>query len=105
MRYKLIVTNRAIELLDNIIEYIVSNLKNPQAAKKLLLEIEGIYNNLENNPEMYGYSDDVFLKKRKYRKVIVPNYKYIIFFQIDKENNTIYIMGIFHHRELYNRKL
>ena len=57
MRYKLIVTNRAIELLDNIIEYIVSN------------------------------------------------YKYIIFFQIDKDNNTIYIMGIFHHRELYNRKL
>jgi len=105
MHYKLIITERSEELLDNIINYIINKLKNPQAAKNLIIGIENVYSNLEYNPEIYAYSEDHFMKSRGYRKAVIPNYNYVIIFRIDKEKNTIYIMGYFHALELYKNKL
>lgn len=105
MQYKLIITERGSELLDNIMKYIINKLKNPQAAGNLLAEIEHVYDNLECNPEMYAYSEDLFMKSRGYRKAVVPHYDYVIIFRIDEEINTIYIMGYFHDLELYRNKL
>jgi plasmid stabilization system protein ParE len=68
MKYKLTITERAEELLDHILYYIINQLKNPQAAVNLIAEIELVYGNLENNPKMYAYSDDTFLKSRGYQK-------------------------------------
>lgn len=104
MQYKLIITERAEKLLDNIINYLVNKLKNPQAAGNLLTEIEYVYDNLEYNPEMYAYSDDLFMKSRGYRKAVVPHHDYIIIFRIE-EINTVYIIGFFHDLELYKNKL
>ena len=50
MDYKLHITEQAVEQLDWIISYLVSNLKNPTAARKLLSEIEIIYSYLESDP-------------------------------------------------------
>lgn len=105
MQYNLIVTERAEKLLDNIMKYIIKKLKNPQAADNLLAEIEHVYDNLECNPEMYAYSEDLFMKSRGYRKAVVPHYDYVIIFRIVEETNTIYIMGYFHDLELYRNKL
>lgn len=105
MQYKLIITERGSELLDNIIKYIINKLKNPQAAGNLLAEIEHVYDNLEWNPEIYAYSEDLFMKSRGYRKAVIPHYDYVIIFRIDEEINTIYIMGYFHDLELYKNKL
>jgi plasmid stabilization system protein ParE len=74
MHYKLIITERSEELLDNIINYIINKLKNPQAAKNLIIGIENVYSNLEYNPEIYAYSEDHFMKSRGYRKAVIPNY-------------------------------
>ena len=49
MKYKLAITERAEELLDNILYYIINQLKNPQAAGNLIDEIEHVYVNLEHN--------------------------------------------------------
>ena len=46
MAYKLIVTERADELLDNILQYLIYQLKNEQAAAHLLDEINNIYDRL-----------------------------------------------------------
>lgn len=100
MQYKLIITERAEELLDNIIYYIINKLKNPQAYGNLLTEIEHVYDNLESNPEMYAYSEDLFMKSRGYRKAVIPHYDYVIIFRIDEVINTVYIMGYFHDLEL-----
>lgn len=105
MQYKLIITERAEELLDSIIHYIMNKLKNPQAAGNLLTEIEHVYDNLESNPEMYAYSEDLFMKSRGYRKAVVPHYDYVIIFRIDEDINTVYIMGYFHDLELYRNKI
>jgi len=105
MQYKIIITERAEELLDNIIHYIINKLKNPQAAGNLLTEIGHVYTNLECNPKMYAYSEDFFMKSRKYRKAVISHYDYVIIFQIDEVMNSIYIVGYFHNMELYRNKL
>ena len=64
MKYKLIITEQAEELLDQIIYYIINNLKNRQAALNLMNEIEHVYVNLEDNPKIYAYSEDAFLKSK-----------------------------------------
>lgn len=105
MQYNLIITESAEELLDHIANYLVNQLKNPQAAGNLLTEIEHVYDNLEYNPKMYAYSDDHLMKSRGYRKALVPHYDYIIIFRIEEETHTVYIMGYFHDLELYKNKL
>jgi toxin ParE1/3/4 len=105
MKYKLTITDRAEELLDHILYYIINQLKNPQAAGNLIGEIEHVYSNLENNPKMYAYSEDSFLKSRGYRKAVVPHYDYVIIFRIDEESSSVYIVGFFHGLELYKNKL
>ena len=105
MHYNIIITERAEELLDHIANYLVDQLKNPQAAGNLLAEIEHVYDNLEYNPKMYACSDDFLMKTRGYRKALVPHYNYIIIFRIEEETHTVYIMGYFHELELYTNKL
>lgn len=105
MNYKLTITDRAEELLDHILYYIINQLKNPQAAGNLIGEIEHVYSNLEYNPKMYAYSDDTFLKSRGYRKAVIPHYDYVIIFRIDEETASVYIVGFFHDLELYKNKL
>lgn len=105
MKYKLTITDRAEQLLDNILYHIVNKLKNPQAAENLMKEVERVYNNLEYSPEMYSYSEDGSLKSRGYRKVAVPHYNYVIIFRFDEDRKTVYIVGFFHDLELYINKL
>jgi plasmid stabilization system protein ParE len=105
MQYRLIITERAEELLDNITYYIINKLKNSQASDSLLTEIERVYDNLESNPQMYAYSEDLFMKSRGYRKAVIPHYDYVIIFRIDEVINTVYIMGHFHNLELYRNKI
>lgn len=105
MKYKLTITERAEELLDHILFYIINQLKNPQAAVNLIAEIELVYGNLVNNPKMYAYSDDTFLKSRGYRKAVVRHYDYVIIFRIDEVTMSVYIVGFFHDLELYKNKL
>lgn len=105
MKYKLTITERAEELLDNILYYIINQLKNPQAAGNLIDEIEHVYVNLEHNPKMYAYSEDMLLKSRGYRKAVITHYNYVVIFRIDEETSRVYIVGFFHDLELYKNKL
>ncbi len=105
MKYKLIITDRAEELFDHILYYFINQLKNPGAASRFMSEIEHVNDNLERSPEIYPYSEDIFLRSKKYRKAVVPHYDYVIIFRIDKESDTVYIVIIFHDLELYKDKL
>jgi len=53
MQYNIIITERAEELLDHIANYLVIQLKNPQAAGNLLTEIEHIYDNLDESKNVW----------------------------------------------------
>ncbi len=103
MVYKLVVTQKAEELLDKLVGYLINNLRNEQAATHLFTMIEQVYNNLETDPYLYKVSDDPFLNRLGYREAIVPGMNYMMVFEI--EDDTVTILGFFHQLENYRRKL
>ena len=57
MEYRLVITEHAEELLDNLIYYLLYKLKNEQAAKHLLNGVENVYERMETSVYK-GYKRD-----------------------------------------------
>ena len=60
MDYKLVISEHADELLDNLVYYLLYRLKSEQAARHLLDGIDGIYDRLETNPFQFPLSNVKF---------------------------------------------
>jgi len=103
MIYKLIITERADELLDNILHYLLYQLKNEQAAKHLLDEIDNVYNRLVENPLQFPLSRDTYLANRGYYEAVIGQMNYTMIFSI--KTDIVNIVGIFHQLENYHKKL
>ncbi len=103
MNYKLIVTERAEELLDGLIRYLLYQIKNEQAAIHLLDSVEQVYSRLEENPFQFPQCRDSYLSQLGYREAVFLNMKYLIIFRIEEKN--VYIIGVFHELEQYRNKL
>lgn len=103
MAYKLIITEHAMELLDELVYHLLYHLRNEQAAKHLLDEIDHIYDRLEENPYQFPESRDTYLKKKEYREAIVMQMKYIVVFSINMDN--VNVVGVFHQLEDYRNKV
>jgi Plasmid stabilization system protein len=92
MNYDLIVSKYAHEDIDDIAEYILHELKNPQATVKFLNDIETSYSRVSENPKMYSLCNDGRLAQKKYRKIVINNY--LIFYRIDEKKKTVYIVRV-----------
>ncbi len=103
MTYNLVITEKAIELIDSAIFYILNKLKNPQAAEHLLDSISEIYDRLESNPFQFGDCRDHYLKSRGYKEALLSGMQYILVFRITEQ--TVYIVGLFHTLEDYPFKV
>lgn len=103
MVYKTIITERAEELLDQLIYYLLYHLKNEQAAGHLLDEISKIYDRVGENPFQFPECRDLILKSKGYREAVATDMNYLVIFRV--EGDTVYILGVFHELENYNRKL
>lgn len=103
MAYRLNITEHANDLLDNILYYLVSQLKNKQAAKHLMDEIDNVYNRLEENPLQFPPSRDTYLANKGYHEAVIGQMNYIIVFSIRAD--IVNILGIFHQLENYPKKL
>ncbi|MBS6398156.1 MAG: type II toxin-antitoxin system RelE/ParE family toxin [Clostridiales bacterium] len=103
MAYRLIITDRAEELLDQLVNYILFKFRNEPAAKRLLDGIEQLYDRLEYNPYQFADCRDSFLKSKGYKEAVVKGMNYILIFRID--GNDVYVLGIFHQLENYKVKL
>ena len=71
MAYKLVISEHADQLLDQLIFHLIYRLKNEQAAKHLLDELDRIYDRLEDNLKQFHLSRDRYLAKRGYREAVV----------------------------------
>ena len=71
----------------------------PKAANDLLDDILKCYDNISMNPLMYALCDNDRLKSKKYRKAVIKNY--IMFYRVDEEKQTIYIMRFIYGRRDY----
>lgn len=103
MNYKLIITERAEELLDGLLHYLLHQIKNEQAARHLLEATEQVYSRLEENPFQFPKCRNSYLSKLGYREAVFSDMKYLVIFRV-KENN-VFIVGVFHELEQYQDKL
>ena len=103
MGYRLIITDRAEELLDGLVNYLLYKIKNQHAAIHLLDNIERLYDRLEENPLQFPFSMDTYLLHKGYREAILPDMNYVLIFKI--EGTNVYVSGVFHQLEQYRRKL
>lgn len=84
MAYRLIITERAEELLEQLVNYILYKFRNEQAARHLLDGIEQLYDRLEDNPYQFADCRDSFLKSKGYN-VKHQAIKCLMLFRILKE--------------------
>lgn len=103
MAYKLIITEHAMERLDELVYHLLHHLRNEQAAKHLLDEIERIYDRLEDNPYQFPESRDSYLKKKGYHEAIVTQMNYTVIFAVNMD--SVNVMGVFHQLEDYRNKV
>ena len=103
MVYKLVISEHAGELLDNLVYYLLYRLKNEQAARHLLDGMNGVYDRLETNPFQFPLSRDVYLANKGYHEAVVPQMDYIVIF--DVREDTVNVVGVFHQSENYQNKL
>lgn len=103
MGYRLNITDRAEELLDQLVNYILFKFKNEPAAIQLLDGMEQLYDRLEDNPYQFADCRDSFLKSKGYKEAVVKNMDYILIFRID--GDVVYVLGVFHQLENYKDKL
>lgn len=103
MAYRLIITDRSEELLEDIARYLLFQLKNEQAASHLFNSIDKIYNRLEENPYQFPESRDIHLKRFGYREAVLTDMDYVIVFRV--EDDRVYVVGIFHQLENYRKKI
>ena len=103
MGYKLIITERAEELLAGLTDYILYRLKNQQAAVHLLNSIEHLYDRLEENPLQFPECRDRYLSHLGYREAVLPDMKYLVIYKVRADK--VYVVGVFHELEQYSNKL
>lgn len=103
MAYRLVITERADELLDKLVYHLIYRLKNEQAAKHLLDGVDNVYDRLETNPKQFPVSRDAFLAEKGYHEAAVPQMDYVIVFDI--RSDVVHVVGIFHQLENYQKKV
>lgn len=103
MGYKLVISEYADELLNNLIYYLIYRLKNEQAAKHLLDGIDSIYDRLETNPFQFPLSRDNYLANKEYHEAAVLQMDYVVIFDIRVE--VVNVVGVFHQLGNYQSKL
>ena len=103
MDYELIISDRADELTDRLTFYLLNNLKNPTAASHFLDELDSVYDRLTDNPYQFPESPDEYLFLQGYREALFETMQYKVVFRID--NQQVLIVGVFHTREDYRRKI
>jgi len=97
--YELKITTKASEDLDEIYAYIAGEINNGTAALNLLDDIEKSILRLKKFPFSCSYVEDINLKRKGYRKLIVKNY--IAFYIVKEKDTEVIIMRVLYGRQNY----
>ncbi len=101
--YRLVISDHALQDLDNIGTYIAVQLANPIAAANFFDEVEACYNFLIRNPMMYEKCRDDRLAAEGYRKAVIKNY--IAIYRVSEETETVFIVRFFYSAQNYTMML
>lgn len=94
MEYNIQLADEFLEEIEEICDYISSNLKAIDASNRLREKI--VYNILllEKSPKMFPEIEKMDKTERQYRKIIVNNY--IILYTIDEDEQIVYVTHIYY---------
>lgn len=95
--YKVLISEIAENDINNILNYILYELRNKSSAINLNKKLKEAILSLSKMPERHKKVNDVYLAKKGLRTIIVDNY--IIFYYVTEEDLTVNII-----RVLYNRR-
>ena len=94
--YKVLITQPAIEDLQNIVDYIATELKEPSTAKKLIGKIKEAIMSLAEMPTRHALVADEDLAVQGIRWLMVDNY--MIFYIVAEKNRTVVVIRILYGR-------
>ena len=92
-------TDECIEEMIEIYEYISNNLKEDNAAKRLMIEVSNRVLDLAYSPELYMKIGKVDTLKREYHRMVVKNY--IVLYTIDYEKRTVFVSRMIYGKRNY----
>lgn len=92
-------TEECIEQMTAIYEYISNNLKEDNAAKRLMAEVADRVLDLSNAPELYMKIGKVDKLKRDYHRMVIKNY--VVLYTVDFEKKKVYISRMIYGRRNY----
>jgi toxin ParE1/3/4 len=94
--YKVVVTEPAQQDLKEAVSYISNELKNKQAAYKLVDMVEEAVVSLQSMPERYAIVDDEILAMEGFRFITIKNY--LLFYVVRNETKTVVIQRFLYAR-------
>lgn len=103
MAYNVYFTERAVELRENLADYLAYNLKAQQGYEHFYDCIDELIDELEDNPFQFAKCTDPKLASMGLHKALFKGMDYIILFRILE--NDVYITGVYHQKENYSSKL
>lgn len=102
MAYKLLITSTAKKQISSLVEYIVLELANPQAASRLADALDDVFIRLEENPYAFPLCHDELLQQSGYRFITVNHV--VVLFRVKDEGDAvkqIIVSNVFHGRQDY----
>ena len=94
MEYKLKFTDKCLDDIEEVCQYIEEKLKAKNAANKLRMKIKDSVKSLSTSPEMYAKTEKLDKVKRIYRKIPIDNY--VLLYTVDKNNKIVYIAHMYY---------
>ena len=99
MIYNVRMTERAKEQMEAFVRYLVTELKNKQAASNLLEDVMDTEESLTYVAGSLPLCGDPDLHRRGIRKIHFSRHRYLWLYQIQEE--TVYIMAMYHELQDY----
>ena len=94
MKYKVIISDRAKEMLGMHIRFLAQKNAAPNLKKRLIAEIRS----LQESPQRYPFFNETYIPANKYHKLYVENW-YLVLYQI--RDNVVYVDWIVDCRQEY----
>lgn len=99
MTYKVQITDFAWKQLNNIVDYIFYDLKNPGAADKVLTDFQNAVETLKKSAKTFPSCKELELAKHGYYRYHLKKHKYILLYRIN--GKQVFIDRIYHELQDY----
>ena len=97
--YEIEFTQNAKDEIEEIYKYISENLKNRDAAKRLMKKMRDNIMNLNKNPKIYMKVETKRKIRKEFRRMVVNNY--VILYTVDEERKKVYISHMYYGKRNY----